>query len=196
MLIRLTKYVFLCDYDNEATWCTSIRNIFYEVDLPIMYDNKLPCDIEKMTKLLLQKYKKVWQQDIKLKPNQRTYCLIKDDFGTESYTKINLSKSQRSLLAQIRLGILPPEIEVGRFRGTAIENRTCTKCNVTEDELHFLFKCDQYEQERKSFLSSVGNIQNYSQAELFRYLCNEYPRKLAKFIEKIWTHRKEILYNC
>ncbi len=36
-----------------------------------------------------------------------------------------IRRKERSILAQIRFGILPLHIKTGRFRGTALEERTC-----------------------------------------------------------------------
>ena len=38
---------------------------------------------------------------------------------------------ERSHLAQLRLGILPLMIELGRFRNIDLEKRLCTVCNLS-----------------------------------------------------------------
>ena len=45
-----------------------------------------------------------------------------------------LSRSQRSLVAQLRAGILPLAIEVGRFKNIPEENRLCELCDLGEVE--------------------------------------------------------------
>ena len=60
-------------------------------------------------------------------------------------------RSHRSLLAQLRSGILPLRLETGRFQNIRDENtghfqklkveeRVCTLCNLNciEDEIHFV----------------------------------------------------------
>ena len=44
-----------------------------------------------------------------------TYVDFKKSFNTEAYVKQTFSRSRRSFLAQLRLGILPLEIETGRY---------------------------------------------------------------------------------
>ena len=60
----------------------------------------------------------------------------------------NLSKSERSHLAQFKLGVdtLPLRLETGRFVGLSVDERICNLCNIneTEDELHFLLKKQTY----------------------------------------------------
>ncbi len=46
----------------------------------------------------------------------RTYVKFKENIETESYIKYCMLRSRRSLLAQLRLGILPLHLEKGRFR--------------------------------------------------------------------------------
>ena len=55
-----------------------------------------------------------------------------------------MSRKARSLISQIRLGILPLEMEAGRFRGVSPEDRIlCQNCNmgVVECEVHFICEC-------------------------------------------------------
>jgi hypothetical protein len=71
------------------------------------------------------------------------YKNIKRNLRTENYLCMNIPKFQRSLLAQIRCGILPIRIETGRYRGEALDDRICTMCTLDciEDEYHFLKYC-------------------------------------------------------
>ena len=67
-------------------------------------------------------------------------------FKEEEYLSKIVSRKARSLISQIRLGILPLEIEVGRFRGVSPEDRLCQNCNmgVVESEVHFICECPLY----------------------------------------------------
>ena len=70
---------------------------------------------------------------------------------------MNLGRSERAFLSQLRCGMLPLRIETGRFVGEAEEQRVCIFCqlNEIEDETHFLLKCDLYEEERVSLLEDI-----------------------------------------
>ena len=192
---RLTKHVFISEYQNGGTWCEHVKKILYDIGMNDVYDSLSSCDIDKCSELLLKRYSKQWKQQILQKPKLRTYCLLKDNFGTENYVRINLSRSQRSLLAQIRFGILPLHIETGRFRGLDPKYRTCHFCGEVEDELHFLFSCKQYFNIRKSFLSSLTSIVEDSQANCFKQLCDKYARRFSKYINSIWQSRKEHMFE-
>ncbi len=56
------------------------------------------------------------------------------------------NRGHRSILARYRSGIIPLSIETGRFQNTPREFRLSTMCNdnVIEDETHFIFYCNQY----------------------------------------------------
>ena len=80
------------------------------------------------------------------KDKLRYYNMYKYSREKEEYLSFNITRYQRSLMAQFRLGIIPLEIEVGRFRNIPLANRICQMCNsgVVEDEIHFLCECNHY----------------------------------------------------
>ena len=59
---------------------------------------------------------------------------------------LNLTKNERSHLAQFRCAVLPLKIETGRFSGLAIEDRLCQVCDqhAVESEIHLLLHCNIY----------------------------------------------------
>ena len=130
----------------------------------------------------------------------RFYTLFKDSFEMDRYVRINLSSSERSVLAQIRFGILPLHIETGRFNNTKLEDRICNLCqqDKIEDECHFLFECDAYEVPRNIWSHSVLNccldFHYLEQNNQLRYIFNDCPRPTAKFIETCLDIRKNVLY--
>ncbi len=83
---------------------------------------------------------------MEIKPKLRKYITFKDNYCTEKYVKGCLSKKQRSLLAQIRFGILPLYLETGGFRSLNLEERTCKICNSQEieDGFHFIISSNAY----------------------------------------------------
>ena len=125
---------------------------------------------------------------------------IKNKYCVESYVKLNLKRNERSVLAQIRCGILPRHIETGRFVRTEIENRVCKICNTNsvENEYHFLFHCDFYRHERDAFtkglLDNYKNFNRLSDACKLKLLFNLEPQKLGKYASKLWTLRQQQIY--
>ena len=59
---------------------------------------------------------------------------------------MSMAPRYRSALAKLRFGILPLEIEVGRFHDIPEYCRLCKLCDMqcVENERHFLFDCPTY----------------------------------------------------
>ena len=145
------KVVFEYDYNQSGkTWCSDIKTILEQVNLMSSFQNKLPVNLKTIEERLLDLHKLNWSTKIQSVSKLRTYRQFKNDFGTEKYLFSNLSKSERSHLAQFRCGILPLRLETGRFVGLSVEERICNLCNIneTEDELHFLLRCTCYNELR------------------------------------------------
>ena len=58
-----------------------------------------------------------WKESVNTKPKLRIYKLIKSKIETECYVRFNLSSKERSMLAQLRMRVLPINIETGRYKG-------------------------------------------------------------------------------
>ena len=132
---------------------------------------KQPCDIEFAKSTLAQIDADDWNTNRYNSEKLRYYNLYKFDNNRAEYTSMNISKYQRSLFAQFRCGILPLEIEVGRFRDIPLSDRTCKICDsgLVEDEIHFTIKCPTYIAIRKSFeniLNTSRPINNIKGREL------------------------------
>ena len=100
----------------------------------------------------------------------RSYIILKNKFGEEEYLTCLRSRARRSLLSQLRLGILPLEIEVGPFRGIDLENRICKMCNINIE--NFLCECPCY-QDYNNNNHNNNNNKDFMVFQLpcFIYLC-------------------------
>ena len=95
-------------------------------------------------------FKNTWKNDLTEKPKLRTYKLIKTNFGIESYLSLVTKKKYRNAITRFRASSHTLEIERGRWTNpiTPIDNRLCTLCQSVEDEIHFLFHCRLYTENR------------------------------------------------
>ena len=126
---------------------------------------------------------------------------MKQGFGVEPYVTSFLSRSQRSLCAQLRAGILPLVIEVGRFTGVQEEDRLCTVCDLgdIENEFHFMFYCTTYDDLRAPMYEAMQQ----QKPELFwaedgqklEWLFSYEVFKTANFIAKAWNRRQSMLFR-
>ncbi len=94
-----------------------------------------------MWALLHDDFCKNWEDNIKMMPKLRTYIKFKKIFEVEPYVLSFMSRQRRSYLAQLRNGILPLQLQGGKWTKKAVEERLCLICNngTVEDEEHFLF---------------------------------------------------------
>lgn len=132
-------------------------------------------------------------------PKLRTYRLFKSDFIRENYVDLNLKRNERSLLAQLRCGILPIRVETGRYIGETLEQRLCKLCSegVIEDETHFVVKCNFYNVIRHDYLSDIISNESYarmSDSDRLVYIINTYPRRLSKYLVNAYLKRRNNLF--
>ena len=102
-------------------------------------------------------------------------------------------------MAQFRLGVLPINVEIGRFRNIALEERKCETCTTAiEDENHFLLDCSLYNQEREKLFGIAAqnrmNFVNSSKDDKFRYLMQNVWKDTARFIVEAYQKRTRNLY--
>ena len=151
---RLTKIVFEYDYNRTGkTWCSDIKTILGQVGLLSSFQNKLSVNLKVMEERLLNLHKLNWLNKIQSVSKLQTYKQFKSDFVTENYLLSNLSKTEKSHLAQFRCGILSLRVETGRYVILSVNERICNLCNLneTEDEIHFLLRCTCYNALRHLF---------------------------------------------
>ena len=119
----------------------------------------------------------------------------------KTYVKTILNRSDRSLIAKFRCGILQLHVETGRFYQTKLEDRTCKVCNdgSLEDELHFLCLCQKYSEDRRKMYNQaknrVINFENLDTESKFKALMTNCSRIVANFLKKAWETRKRVLYK-
>ena len=167
---RLEKTVFNWEYNlcaqGKKNWCKDAKNLFYKCNLNQVYDSKnssglaLSVVLQTIEANLLLAYTESWKTSVIDMPKLRMYKTFKSEFKTEAYVKTNvLNKRQRSVIAKMRNGTYPLEIELGRYRGLSAENRTCKLCkSEAETEEHFLLKCVKTDDIRRQMISDISSV--------------------------------------
>ena len=159
------------------------------------FEYGLEVNLVQLTEKVLTLMHEEWQSKIPYKPKLRTFSLFKQDMETEAYIK-TYSKSKRSILCQLRIGILPLEIELGRYVRLKINERTCKLCKKdVEDEIHFVCVCPALELIRMKYFK----ILNIDKSELLidqlsRVLTHMNVNMVINFIFDLWQERKSKLY--
>ena len=112
------------------------------------------------------------------KPKLRSYVKLKADYGeTEGYIQRTRVKVQRSLLAHLRRGTAPLQIETGRHICLPVEERTCKTCNsgMVEDEEHLCVGCPGLKETRGPLLKLMEQAQHKVKTEThFSHSCENW----------------------
>ncbi len=101
-----------------------------------------------------------WKIESLNKPKLCTYVKFKTCFKIEDHVMSFMSHQQRSYLAQLSSGILPLDIETGRWYGVREEDRIykAGNKNQIENENHFIFHCNAYSTLRTTFDHPICNV--------------------------------------
>ena len=104
---------------------------------------------------------------------------------------MNITRSQRSLVAKLRLGTLPIREKIGRYNGIESEKRLCLVCKdgSVEDESHVMFHCQAHNKERKLLFDSACG---FGADHRIAYLKNA-KNKTAQYLFKVLHNRQLVL---
>jgi len=112
--------------------------------------------------------------------------------------------SVRRVLAGLRAGCLPLQIELGRYTSpkTPLNMRICKLCNEgTEDQEHFLFHCRALTKPRNDFFCRVQTLNpdflSYTLLNKRQYLLcpQQHIHCIAHGIYCMYTFRQNLLYS-
>ena len=93
---RVTKKIFKWDYENDGnSLCGDVKTILSFLDMSHVYQNQHPCDLNLALTKLEFPCELQWKQTLDLEPKLRTYQTFKDDYATEEYLSIFLTRYQK-----------------------------------------------------------------------------------------------------
>ena len=134
------------------------------------------------------------------KPKLRFYNMFKPDFNQEDYLNLNVHKFQRSLFAQFRAGILPLQVEVGRYRDVPLSERLCTLCDtdLVEDEFHLSCVCTKYSDLRCELYEKATQVYALfsllDDLDKFVFLVSNLQKAVIVFLTLALSRRRSCLY--
>ena len=129
------------------------------------------------------------------------YRKFKNELQPEKYLNLNISRDQRSAFAKLRCGVLPIEVETGRYRNTPLQQRTCKICdsNQVEDEVHFLINCPAYTDIRANMITKARETDEQfifldEKEQAYYLLSNDSVLTcVIKTVDKMFYKRKQLL---
>ena len=198
---RLTRRVFEWDhlYSNKrGAWSSAAKHIFNEIGCNENFFDLSCCNIDHAVSILSYQDDVDWQTSRYKSDKLRYYNLYKAEKNVEDYLLLDLSKYQRSVFAQFRCGILPLQIEIGRFRNIELSNRICQVCHTeVEDEIHFLLTCDAFVEPRTNLYQKAYTADKafptYDVYEKFTFLMSNLQKPVIKFLTNALAIRSKLL---
>ena len=119
--------------------------------------------ISNIIKHLKNQFRNLWESSIIASSKLSFYQTYKKSFVKEPYLDFITDCNDRQSLTRLRISAHHLEIEKGRHKNVARENRICTWCklcmgqDVIENENHLLNECDLYEANRKVTLQKLSS---------------------------------------
>ncbi len=158
---RINKQIFIQDYTaNLLNWCKDFQSVCVNLEFNDAFENLSPIDLDLFRTRLNEYATEKWKVSVLGKPKLRTYKLFKTDLIPEPYVDCCMSRFKRSIFAKFRCGILPLQIEVGRFGGQSVSERICPLCSRgVESEIHFLLECPMYDRNQFMLETGITNVE-------------------------------------
>ncbi len=177
------------------------KQICSDVDLKDCYRDSTKIDINYVRQCLLERLSSTWLLSCENMNKLDLYRQIKPSFGAERFLTLNIDRYEKSLLSQLRYGILPLRVETGRFVNEKYCDRICTLCNSgnVENQIHFLFHCNLYDSQRDDLNIKARNIverwDSLSEIDKLIILFKDMTRIFGKFVKTIFLVRRNKLYR-
>ncbi len=201
---RWPKIIHKWDTSLRAIgWANHIEHILAYANMDILLEDECCVDLDVLHSRLLHLERISWKTEMESKTKLRTFVEIIDPEEQRSLVKSCITRNQRSVLAKFKFGVLSLQLEIGRWHDDPIEWRVCRACDkgLLDDEAHFALYCDLTSGIRTEFLTEVHNETDIDvYAEKNTLLKNLYHKKClritAKYLEMMWTYRRNHLYQC
>ena len=102
------------------------------------------------------------------KPKLRLHCILKFTLEREEYLDVVVDPQERRFMTDMRGGTNLLRVEMGRWKGEQLEDRTCIFCamGVVEDEAHALLQCSTYYRERYRLYVHIRNRTDYDVSKM------------------------------
>ncbi len=207
---KLPRVVLEWDYKVGAKgWLKDMLQVCTESEVPAPTELKYVYDLEPIQAKFLKQCRMEWRSAAEKMPKLDTYNVVKDFTETAILVRSNLPRNERSLVARLLCGILPLEIETGRYKDknknkdkTERKQRYCKVCESksVEDEVHFVFCCTALESIRKAKLEPIllkdRETHRLNNNDKLQWLTNkENMKEFGQALACLYQGRHEALFN-
>ena len=105
---RLPKVILNWDFMSRCKgWLSDLKHVATEFNLELPSMTHIMYDLDEMARTAVSKSRLEWKEEAHNKPKLCTFVKVKDFDNPTCLVKSNLSRCQRSLIAQLLCGILP-----------------------------------------------------------------------------------------
>ena len=198
---RLPKVVLNWDsMSRKHGWLADMASVATDLGLPMPMSGDFTYDLEAVHSATVQKSRQLWREEAMTKPKLCTYVEARDLDAGPCLVKLNLTRHHRSLVSKLMCGILPLEVETGRYQGVKREKRLCRVCGgkTTETEYHFLFKCKRLHKKRKKMpahLRQVITDLKRPHEKLAVWFQEGNLKLFAEYLATLFEARQQVLYR-
>lgn len=147
---------------DKSRWALFIKNILHDLGFSHVWNNHSTFNsfalLNSIKHKLKERYISFWYKRLSGDEGMRklrTYKILKQNFGRETYIEDIYDKDIRKCICSLRISTHKLRIERGRYCGETVENRLCTVCNEIETEVHFLCQCQKYKSLRGKMFESI-----------------------------------------
>ena len=173
---RLTRKIYVWSISladcGVLNWAERTRTLMNSLG-----DLEPPYGSETLWNALAQLELNQWNSAVKTIPRDsesggrfRFYRTVKLAPAPEPYILSTTSHNKRCVLVMLRCGVLPLEVETGRYRSPKppLVSRTCLLCNgETGDEVHFLNTCPSLSDQRSELYSAISALDQPNDESFF-----------------------------
>ena len=171
------------------------------------YQSFIIYDLDPIRRKLITKSREEWEAAAQGMSKLKLYVQVREFMDITKVVRARLPRGQRSILGRLLCGILPLEVEIGRFAGKDKKKkdrseRLCKVCNSgqVEDELHFIFNCPSLDVARNECLAtmllSYDPDETKTEVEKLRWMLQEENiAQTAQIIERLFYERQDKLFK-
>ena len=175
-------------------WLDDVKNIARTLHLPPPSEGIL-YDMENVENAICSLLKRQWWDDAHTKSKLDNYVQFRKMPEKDIIAKMKLSRKHRSMVSRLAAGILPLQMEIGRYTNVKREKRLCKVClqDKVEDD------CPVLETERKWFYSEhIDDEENFKKLKdmdkIAFLMCKENIKKLGILLETMLNRRRQTLF--
>ena len=152
------------EYENDSNWVIIVKNLLFICGFQNQWDNQTPLDLKVDLPIIKRKLKHVLLNLYKNSPCQipellTEYNYIDDEIHPQPYLLSKVPRYLKISISRLRLQSNRLEIVRGRYNRPKVpkEQRLCSSCKVTDDEVHLLTNCKLINNLRNTTFKTISD---------------------------------------